>query len=355
MSRTGFAVLLFASLVVTGGCADVPVPVGGAIPAPPWLTLGDHDTLEDAGTGLSDAVPGEDAAPADVSAPDAPPDPDGVAPADHVGPPDASDCPVAAIVCAEGDEVIPQTVLHLDGTTSWSPFGAIAEYRWSVTQPPGSKSLLIPDDEWPEPKFEANVAGNYHFELEVWDTTGAAGCAPAAFDVAVIPDDGIHVELLWHTPADPDETDTGWGQGSDLDIHLSHPVTEGWFDPVYDCHHYNKTPEWGSSNPQVDDDPRLDRDDIDGAGPENINIHSPQQLSYRVGVHSWSEHGYGGSIAEIRVYLGSVLAFQWGGVEIGGNDMWDVCWIHYSKGEVEAIEGQSGAPQMSWIDPPPPP
>jgi len=356
MLRSSFAVLLICGAIAGWGCADAPIPLGGATGAPPWLTLWDQDARADVAVSPADLVPGEDLPPTpDVQPIDLPPAHDEMSPPETAIPPDTTDCPIAKITCEEGNEVIPQTMLHLDAAGSWSSFGAIETYQWSVTQPPGSVSLLKPGPTYHAPVFEANVAGLYAFELMVWDETGTAACEPAVFEVAVIPDDGIHVELLWHTPGDPDETDEGWGHGSDIDLHLMHPVSEGWFDPVYDCHHYNKTPDWGTTGPQVDDDPRLDRDDIDGAGPENINIHSPQAVSYRVGVHSWSEHGFGNSTAEVRVYLGSVLAFLWGDVEIGGNLMWNVCKIRYHDGEVEAIEGQFGGPQMSWIDPPPPP
>src|SRR5690606_38438863 len=33
-----------------------------------------------------------------------------------------ADCPSAVIVVEEGEEVIPQTVLHLDGSESYAPF-----------------------------------------------------------------------------------------------------------------------------------------------------------------------------------------------------------------------------------------
>jgi len=352
MSRPCCASLLVA-LLSAGACAEPPFPADRLPPERPWVTLFPADTAGDVLRAPADTSPSDAPAPPDLPAPpdtlptDGPPRPD--------TPPDTSECPVAKIAVEEGDEVIPQTVLHLDGTGSWSSDGEITDYKWSVTQPPGSLSLFLPHDHAADPKLEANVAGTYIFELMVWDDTGAAACAPALYEVSVIPEDGIHVELLWHTPGDPDETDQGWGQGADLDLHFLNHAAEAWFDPVYDCHHYNKTPQWGSPNPLAEDDPRLDRDDIDGAGPENINLHNPQPMTYRVGVHSWSEHGYGNSVAEVRVYFWSVLAFQWGGVDMGDHFMWYVCDIDFDAGEVHAVEDQFGGPSVTWIDPPPPP
>ena len=39
---------------------------------------------------------------------------------------------------------------------------------------------------------------------------------------------------------------------------------------LFDCFWFNAHPNWGSFDPSVDDDPGLDRDDTDGAGPENL-------------------------------------------------------------------------------------
>ena len=69
----------------------------------------------------------------------------------------------------EGDEVIPQTVLHLDGTQSYAPFGAITAWIWTVEQPDGSQEVFVPSATAPQPIFQANVVGLYTFTLEVMD------------------------------------------------------------------------------------------------------------------------------------------------------------------------------------------
>ena len=109
-------------------------------------------------------------------------------------------CPTAVGIVVEGDEVIPQTNLHLLGNDSSAPAGDVSSWAWSVTQPSGSASVFVPSKTSPNPTFETNVAGAYVFELEVWDDVGVKSCVPWSTTVLVVPDEAIHVELLWHTP-----------------------------------------------------------------------------------------------------------------------------------------------------------
>lgn len=79
-----------------------------------------------------------------------------------------------------------------------------------------------------------------------------------------------HIRITW----DKDDTD--------VDLHFS------WNDS--DCYYSNKTPTWGSSATS----PRLDVDDTNGFGPENITIEAlPGNGTYRIYVHYYSDHGKG--------------------------------------------------------------
>ena len=153
--------------------------------------------------------------------------------------------------------MIPQTVLHLYGDQSYTSKGDVAKWTWSVEQPPGSQSFFIPSENYPNPDFEVNVAGKYTFNLMIYNSQGVPSCAPDTFEVVVVPDKAIHIELLWHTPGDPDETDVGPEAGSDLDLHLVHPWAggpdidgdgqpDGWFDEPFDRFWFNAHPEWGN-------------------------------------------------------------------------------------------------------------
>jgi len=267
-------------------------------------------------------------------------------------------CPTAIIKVAEGEEVIPQTLLHLYGDESYAANGTIQKWEWSVEQPNGSQSVFVPSAQFPNPTFEANVAGVYKFYLTVYDQTNTPSCFPAEYEVVVIPDEAIHIELLWHTPEDPDETDTGPEAGSDLDLHFLHPWAagpdldgdgnpDGWFDIPFDAFWFNAHPNWGSYDPAINDDPGLDRDDTDGAGPENINLDIPENVTYRVGIHYWNDHGYGASYATVRVYIYAQLVFEVQDTMLIDSDMWEVCTVEWPSGKVQVMTDAYGNPKIT--------
>ena len=267
-------------------------------------------------------------------------------------------CPTAVIKSQEGDEVIPQTVMHLFGDESHAPQGTIAKWQWEVTQPPLSQSVFVPSATFPNPTFEVNVAGIFEFNLTVFDEFGTPSCFPAAYEVVVIPDKAIHVELLWDSPGDPDETDTGPEAGTDVDLHFLHPFAagpdvdgdgfpDGWFDIPFDAFWFNAHPNWGSFDPAFKDNPSLDRDDTDGAGPENINLDVPENVTYRVGVHYWNDHGYGMAYATVRVYLYGQLVYEVTDRPMQEWDMWAVCTIKWPEGQITAVTDSYGNPKVT--------
>ncbi|GMV39599.1 MAG: hypothetical protein AMXMBFR64_13150 [Myxococcales bacterium] len=258
----------------------------------------------------------------------------------------------------EGTSVIPQTVLHLRGEESTVDGGPVARYEWSVAQPPGSVSLFVPGPDVPNPTFEANVAGTYTFSLTVWNGLDEPS-PPAMLQVFVIPDTAIHVELLWDTPNDPDQSDEGPEAGSDVDLHFTHQYAsgpdldgdgkpDGWFDQPFDCYWFNPHPNWGSFDPAVDDDPSLDRDDTDSAGPENLSLRFPESGHiYRIGVHYWHDHKYGPTYATLRVFLFGELVWERTGVKLLNHDMWDAATITWPSGKVESVIGKGGGDKIT--------
>ena len=259
-----------------------------------------------------------------------------------------STCPHAKAIVKEGEEVIPQTLLHLVGKQSKAiPGSALKAWKWRVAkQPAGSVSLFLPGPTAPDVTFAVNVAGEYRFCLKVTDVQGVSSCNESCVKVLVIPEEAIHVELLWKTPGDPDESDEGPSAGSDLDLHFAHPMASNfgqdldcdgkpdpWFRVPFDTFWFNEAPNWGSAS-QAGDDPSLDRDDTDGAGPENLNLAKPQgtvnkPFAYDVGVHYWRDHGYGDAYAEVRVYIVGQLVYQEGPVKMRAWDMWHVGRVNW--------------------------
>ncbi|MCB9727843.1 MAG: hypothetical protein H6746_05055 [Deltaproteobacteria bacterium] len=269
----------------------------------------------------------------------------------------ASECPIAVIRIQEGAEVPPQTRLHLDGLQSIPVGSSLKRFEWSVEQPDGSVSGFLPSFRAPQPTFEANVAGEYLVRLRVFDAQDNPSCGDAVAQVQVTPDAAVHIELLWDTPGDPDQSDEGPEAGADLDLHfaLSAPDrldptagTEPWFGMPHDSYWYNADPNWGDLDPAIDDNPHVDRDDTDGAGPEIINLAQPEEgKNYRLGVHYWSDHDFGPSTATVRVYVHGALQAELNGVTLEDRELWDVGTLHWPSGEVTPTTGTDGGPKIT--------
>jgi hypothetical protein len=252
-----------------------------------------------------------------------------------------STCPIAQITVIEGDEVVPQTTLHLKGDGSKGANGAyIKSWKWTVKQPAGSNKGFNPAATFPNPTFTPDAAGEYEFCLDVIDANGVKSCAQACQKVQVVPNNAVHVELLWYTPSDPDQSDTGVGVGADMDLHFAHYLASGpdldcdgtgdpWFSNPFDCFWFNNSPQWGAVNSAIKDDPTLDLDDTDGAGPENLNLEHPEgdpalPRFYSIGAHYWNDHGYGMSFATVTVYLFGAVALKIDKISMQPLDMWYV-------------------------------
>ena len=119
---------------------------------------------------------------------------------------------------------------------------------------------------------ELQVRGDREIDLPI---TGAGGGM-------------IRIELTWHTPLDPDETD---GLGSNLDLHYLRPGGT-WNTSPDDCYSQNRNPDWGTVG--VSDDPGLVVEDSDGAGPELLVHLTPSETgTYRVGAYYFNSNEFG--------------------------------------------------------------
>lgn len=87
------------------------------------------------------------------------------------------------------------------------------------------------------------------------------------------PDLDVSVSVVW----DDD--------GSDLDLHMTRNGAPP-FHPTDDCYFGRRDPDWGRMN-DIDDDPFHDRDDVDGQGPEIINLRRAREGLYDVFVHAY--------------------------------------------------------------------
>jgi hypothetical protein len=281
-------------------------------------------------------------------------------------------CPAACVAVknkatsakiAPGGAVIPQTEIVLDAACSTAPAPhVIASWNWTVSQPNFSFSLLKPSSKSKQVSFQPNLAGKYTFTLDVADDAGNVACKPAVFELIVVPDDMVHVELTWDTPGDPDKTDEGQDPitkqfvGSDMDLHTAHDHAlqvagqkdldkngepDPWWAPGCDCFWFAKKPKWGDAG-DLDDDPRLDRDDTDGWGPENLNIKVPEKgRVYHLGVHYSADSKFGVSTPRVRVFLDASLQPQFDllGPVMATNDLWCVGRVSWQPNKLEPCKG----------------
>lgn len=247
-------------------------------------------------------------------------------------------------------QTIPLDRMLLRGDESIAYDGKfIDEYAWSlVRRPQDSAARYTNGPEAMDQELFLDLAGEYVLELEVWDNEGVKSCNTARVTVQAVADEDIHVQLVWDTPNDPNQNDSS---GSDVDLHLLHS-NGTWNRSPWDCFWQNLIPDWATDRPNgVDsfdcerdpdregchDDPSLDIDDVDGWGPENINLNNPElNETYNVGVHYFSDHGYGMSLATVRIYIGGVLRAEYPRQQLFDQEFWHVADVTWPAGDVNA-------------------
>ena len=119
---------------------------------------------------------------------------------------------------------------------------------------------------------------------------------------------GLRIHLYWNPPDRSCDRHPGDRcDDSDVDLHLLRPEANAWFDNAGDCHYANcrQGLSWDAAGSE--DDPRMDIDDTEGHGPENINIDRPVEgNTYRVGVHYYDQARWGDSDAYVSVFCGDI-------------------------------------------------
>ncbi len=259
-----------------------------------------------------------------------------------------SQCPVPR--AARGViQAPPLEAVLLDGSASTGA-ADIVEWRWTVVQrPAGSVSQPTepgggPDDAaTPTAELVVDLAGDYTVSLAVVDREGRAApsdACPVGGEVRIKaqPTEDLRVELTWDTPVDPDQTDD---DGTDLDVHLRHPNSAGWFTAPWNIYSLEPTADWGPEGPAGD--PQLDIDDADGLGPENINLDDPEETAplgapYGVGVHQFratlgpDEAIPAPSTATIRIYFAGEVVHEASRLLPATDNFWEAANVHWENG-----------------------
>ena len=234
--------------------------------------------------------------------------------------------PVALIDCPS--DIAPPETRTLDGSASYEPNGLeIVEYIWSLGRVPSGASAEMTDTVGDSAQVYFDIAGSYEVTLQVVNELGVKS-APAECDIDAIPEDAIHVELLWNTSS------------ADMDLHMLRDEETELFDSPDDACFCNRSPNWGALT-SSDDDPRLDIDDRGGFGPENINVLAPADGRYPVVVHYFDANGDGESTATLRYYINGVLELEQSQV-LSNNQEWTAGIVSWPEG---LVAEQSDAPR----------
>ena len=138
----------------------------------------------------------------------------------------------------------------------------------------------------------------------------------------------LTLELTWNTG------------GTDLDLHLTAPggapVTSPREQAIEDldcsygdlAQYGGARDDWGEQG-DPSDDCYLDRDDVDGLGPERINMSRAAPGLYRVYVHYFANNTVGATRAEVDVSLGGQNVGRFGRDGLRCNELWyvgDIDW-----------------------------
>jgi hypothetical protein len=256
-------------------------------------------------------------------------------------------------------QAAPLSTLLLSGTGSTGVGGAgIIAYEWSFDPLNGCSIAEAGDPERCIPEgsgvrfrnptgSESDIvfggnntpgldsAGYYGASLRVKDERNVwSGWTRVIWEAK--PESALHVEMTWDHPS------------SDVDIHLIQEGDRNEYTSGKDCYYANCNTSLSNGNPRLswgpagtEDDPRLDLDDVNGFGPENINIEEPEQFQrYLVGVHYYRADGAGAEGATevtIRIYLFGILQFEEAMILEDTNNWWDVAFIDLPENQITSL------------------
>ena len=230
----------------------------------------------------------------------------------------------------------------------------IVDYRWELVEwPSGADQELFDEAGQGTPNFSfwVPLAGEYTVRLYVRNDVGIESGVSETSDVTftALPDSRLHVQLVWDTPT------------TDLDLHMVYAgQSDGevyhrkwdcfWQSCRPGCQDFSSVPcdeptRWFTNDePFEGANPRLDIDDTNGLGPENINIDEPVEASFHLYTHYYAIGSGEQSFmtqATIRVYADGVLRAEYRRA-LEKNDLWAIGKINWGvDGNVNVIPALS--------------
>ena len=242
-------------------------------------------------------------------------------------------------VAGEDFTIEPWSRATLDGSASTDPDGSddLLTYQWTLVNRPGGSTTVLERANTAQPSFWADLTGLYELELVVIDGLGLQS-APSRVVVEALPTNAVRIELTWDHP------------DSDLDLHLVR--AGGAFCQCVEDVHYRdcgRAPNWFPEAPGAN--PRLDIDDRNGFGPENINLDGdgPDRFIpggvYTIAVHYFASNAdvsdwpTSVSNATVRVFVFGLLAAEFSRALEADGDLWTVGELRWPDQEVARLDG----------------
>lgn len=240
--------------------------------------------------------------------------------------------PVAPIAIIRPIPAGPASTLYtfeVDGRDSYDPNAVepngIYEYEWSIVSTPAGATATI--DGWGRADFVTDTPGDYRIGLRVRDINDFVWSDTTTRFLHAFPVSGLAATLTWSTDV------------NDVDLHLIQATQGGaLFDDELDCHFANLRPDWVPED-SPDGDPELNHDEVDGRGPETIQLPVPTiGEQYQVLVHYFSDDGFADTDATLRLFVngGEVAEME---RNLVANQVWDAGTFDWS--------GASGSFQMT--------
>ena len=221
------------------------------------------------------------------------------------------------------------------GSDSYDPSGGvIVDYSWSLLSMPAGSTVSMPAGAANRSPFIPDMAGDYTGQLIVTNDIGI-NSEPCEVILNSTPAENLWIEMYWEFAND------------DMDLHLIAPGGT-YNNLITDCYYANCTPavewiydmDWGTAGYEGDD-PSLDLDDINGTGPENINILDPQTN----GVYTVVVHDYRGSTPDVydandvtvNIYLNGTLTWTDTRAISGDDTVTEFAEIDWNTGTVSSL------------------
>lgn len=241
------------------------------------------------------------------------------------GPPS---CVAVAPVANAGADLAsrPLGTVTLDGRASSSPRPGGVTHQWRILSQPANAGGALSSATIARPELTTPIAGDYVLELVVRDSANCQS-APDTVTVHAAPDARLHILVTWSQ------------EFGDVDTHFVGPG--GTFWTRGDTFFGNRTPDWGAGNTVAADgssanDPRLDKDDTWGRGPENVNQDVLFDGDFQVKLHYYCSRrtfgsSYGDATATVMVFVDGLERYS-GTVTMRQRDVFDAATVRVSAG-----------------------